>query len=77
MLKSLLVPLLLAFVVGIDFAYAGGAEYENRANMYWLQFYITTAIIVGIIATAAIIVYKFMRGKLSIYKKTSDMRKNN
>ena len=74
----LILPVLLAVVVGVEIeqAYAGGEAYQNRANAYWLQIYMTIAIIVGIITTASIITYKFMKGKLSIYKKTSDMRRS-
>ncbi len=73
----LLLPVLLVLsigLVGIEDVFAGGEAYQNRANGYWLQIYMTIAILIGIITVGSIIIYKLMKGKLSIYGKTEDMR---
>ena len=77
-MKILLVLALLSVVlvsgVGITEAFAGGAAYENRANSYWMQIYTNIAILIGIVTTGSVLLYKILKGKLRIYKKTTDVR---
>jgi len=78
-MKFLFVLALLSVVLvssmGITEAFAGGAAYENRANGYWMQIYTNIAIMIGIITAGSVLLYKILKGKLNIYKKTTDMRK--
>ena len=70
-------PILLSVVLvaGTGTAFVGGEAYQNRANDYWMQIYATIALVIGVIATGSILPYKILKGKLHIYKKTTDMRK--
>ncbi len=76
LLSSLLILTVLAVgIIEINEAYAGGEAYQNRANGYWFQIYATIAIVIGVISTGSILLYKILKGKLQIYKKTTDMRR--
>ena len=44
-------------------AFAGGQEYENRANAYWLQFYVLVVVIVGIMIIVGVAGYKIGKRK--------------
>ncbi len=69
MMKLLMIfPLLLSLdlvMVGTGDAFAGGEAYANRANAYWLQFYVTVAIIIGVVAAFVISLYKFKIRKVT------------
>ena len=44
-------------------AFAGDQEYENRANAYWLQFYVLVVVIVGIMIIVGVAGYKIGKRK--------------
>ena len=79
-MKFLFVLALLSVVlissIGIIEVFDGGAAYENRANGYWMQIYTNIAITIGIMTAGSVLLYKILKGKLNIYKKTTDMRKS-
>ena len=57
-------PLTL-LMMGTGDAFAGGEAYANRANAYWLQFYVTVAIVIGVMAAFVTLLYKLKIRKVA------------
>ena len=67
-LLMIILPLALSLALvmgGAGDAFAGGEAYANRANAYWLQFYVTVAIVIGVMAAFVILLYKFKIRKVA------------
>ena len=63
-----LLGLTLLFVISLlmidaNDAFAGGSEYDNRANAFWLQFYVTVVAIVGTVVAMSMVGYKIRKRK--------------
>ena len=54
---------ILSLIINSSDAFAGGPEYDNRANAFWLQFYVAVVAIIGIIVTIGVISYKIVKRK--------------
>ncbi len=63
-MMKLLVILPLSLSLALVIGGAGGEAYANRANAYWSQFYVTVTIVIGVVATFVISLYKFKMRKV-------------
>jgi ABC-type arginine transport system permease subunit len=66
-MKSFVILALLSVVLIFEVgdAFAGGEQYQNRANAYWLQIYLTIATAIGIVTTIIVLTYKFKKRRIT------------
>ena len=58
-----LLSVILSLIINSSDAFAGGPEYDNRANAFWLQFYVAVIAIAGIMVTIGVLSYKIVKRK--------------